>query len=188
MGLLENFRVALGSVRDNWLRAILTMIIIAFGIMALVGILTAIDAAIYSLSSNLSSLGANTFSVEQKNLNIQGNRRGRRSKRSAPFSYQQANEFMERYAFPAQVSISFSATGTGVVKYGKLETNPNTILMGMTRNYLTVKATKLPLGAILPTERCERAGILRLLVRIWSTICLEVKTVRPLTNTSWRVT
>ncbi|NJO86603.1 MAG: FtsX-like permease family protein [Lewinella sp.] len=157
MGLLENFRVALGSVRDNWLRAILTMIIIAFGIMALVGILTAIDAAIYSLSSNLSSLGANTFSVEQKNLNIQGNRRGRRSKRSAPFSYQQANEFMERYAFPAQVSISFSATGTGVVKYGKLETNPNTILMGMTRNYLTVKGYQVALGRNF-TDREVREG------------------------------
>ncbi|MBL7794260.1 MAG: ABC transporter permease, partial [Saprospiraceae bacterium] len=54
MNLLENIRLAFRSVRSNWLRAILTLLIIAFGIMALVGILTAIDSAIYSLNDNLS--------------------------------------------------------------------------------------------------------------------------------------
>ena len=44
MNLLENIRLALRSIRANLLRAILTLMIIAFGIMALVGILTAIDS------------------------------------------------------------------------------------------------------------------------------------------------
>ncbi len=41
---IENVRIALKSIRTNLLRTILTVFIIAFGIMALVGILTAIDS------------------------------------------------------------------------------------------------------------------------------------------------
>ena len=57
MNFLENIQIALRSVRSNLLRAVLTMIIIAFGIMALVGILTAIDSAIFSLNDSFSGLG-----------------------------------------------------------------------------------------------------------------------------------
>ena len=63
MNFLENIFVALRSLRANLLRAFLTLMMIAFGIMALVGILTAIDQVIYSLNDNFSSLGANTFSI-----------------------------------------------------------------------------------------------------------------------------
>lgn len=146
MGWIENIRIALESVRANWLRAILTMMIISFGIMALVGILTAIDAAIYSLSSNISSLGANTFSVERKNLEIKSDRRRGRGQRSEPFTYKQALSFFEQYEFPADVSLSFMASGSSVAKYQSRETNPNTIVMGASRNYLSVKGYELSLG------------------------------------------
>lgn len=147
MGILENIKVAFSSVWSNWLRAILTMIIIAFGIMALVGILTAIDAAIYSLSSNLSSLGANTFSIEQVSLDVKGNRRGgRRGKQSDPFTYDQAMSFAERYQFPADVSVSFFGKTATVISYGKKETNPNSIVLGATANYLKAKGYELEVG------------------------------------------
>ena len=55
---LENLRISLRAIRSNRLRAILTMCIIAFGIMALVGILTSIDAIKGSLTSQFSSMGA----------------------------------------------------------------------------------------------------------------------------------
>lgn len=122
------------------------MMIISFGIMALVGILTAIDAAIYSLSSNISSLGANTFSVERKNLEIKSDRRRGRGQRSEPFTYKQALSFFEQYEFPADVSLSFMASGSSVAKYQSRETNPNTIVMGASRNYLSVKGYELSLG------------------------------------------
>lgn len=146
MNLRENIRIALSSLRANWLRAILTIIIIAFGIMALVGILTGIDAAIYSLSDNLNGLGANTFQVEQVNVEVRGNRRGRRSKRSDPFSYQQAIAFQERYNFPAQVSVSLWGTGATTAKFADRETNPNTIVVGMSRQYLAAKGYDLEIG------------------------------------------
>ena len=66
--IFENIIVSLRSIRNQLLRAILTMLIIAFGIMALVGILTAIDGIKYSINSNFSRMGANTFTIRNQSL------------------------------------------------------------------------------------------------------------------------
>ncbi|MEZ4984256.1 MAG: hypothetical protein R2795_04330 [Saprospiraceae bacterium] len=103
MNTRENINLAIGSVRDNWLRAILTLIIIAFGIMALVGILTAIDTAIYSLNDKFAYLGANTFDIDPAGDGVRGRTGGRQQKEGDPFSYEQATDFKDRYAFPSRV-------------------------------------------------------------------------------------
>ncbi len=154
---MENIRVALGSVSANWLRALLTTVIIAVGIMALVGILTAIDAAIYSLSSNLSSLGANTFEVNLKRETTRASGGGQANKRSEPFTFDQATEFADTYEFPADVSVSFSARGATMVSFEDRETNPNVSLYGITPNYLTSKGFDIEAGRNF-TERESREG------------------------------
>ena len=98
--------MAFQNIRANMLRAVLTLLIIAFGIMALVGILTAIDAIAYSLNDNLSGLGANSFTIERKWGDVGSNRKGRRQKAGEPIKYEQAAEFKERLAFPAKETIS----------------------------------------------------------------------------------
>ena len=67
----ENVRIAMKSIRTNLLRTILTVLIIAFGIMALVGILTAIDSIKLSLTESFSLMGANTFTIESRSMNVQ---------------------------------------------------------------------------------------------------------------------
>ncbi len=59
----ENLRVAVKAIRSNRVRAILTICIIAFGIMALIGILTAIDAIKTSLTSQFTMMGVNSFTI-----------------------------------------------------------------------------------------------------------------------------
>jgi len=159
MDQMENIRVAWRSVKANLLRALLTTLIIAVGIMALVGILTAIDAAIYSLSSNLSSLGANTIEIERVSTNLRGGggRRGPR-KRSAPFTYDQAREFVDRYNYPAEVSISFFATGATVVKYANEETNPNASVYGTSVNYLAAKGFEVSQGRNFTYKEAAEGG------------------------------
>ena len=78
-GILQ---LAFQSVRSNLLRGILTLMIIAFGILALVGILTAIDSIIFSMSDNFSSLGSNAFSIERKYE--RGGRHGGRQAKISP--------------------------------------------------------------------------------------------------------
>ncbi len=74
----ENLRISVRAIRSNKVRTILTICIIAFGIMALVGILTAIDAIKSSLTSQFTMMGANSFSITSWGMNVQiGNDRRR---------------------------------------------------------------------------------------------------------------
>ena len=74
MNIKENIAEGLRAIQGNLLRAIITALIIALGILALVGILTAVDGIQNNVNQSLSGLGANTFDivVEQRN----GRRRG----------------------------------------------------------------------------------------------------------------
>ena len=144
----ENIKIALQSVRANLLRSILTILIIAFGIMALVGILTAIDAAIYSLNDNLSSLGANSFQIRPANQGggPRGNRGGRQSKVGDPISFKQATEFIERYQFPAKVSTSMVGTRLSSIRFLEEKTNPNVSFIGIDKHYLDMNGFDLAYG------------------------------------------
>ncbi len=159
MNYLETLRQAFRSIRSNLLRAVLTLSIIAFGIMALVGILTAIDSAIYSLNDNLSVLGANTFDVDPRGTGIQGNREGRRIKQGENFSYKQAMDFKERYRFPgASVSISITCSSRATVKYQDEETNPNVFIFAGDENYIENKGFNIKLGRNITSREATSGG------------------------------
>lgn len=67
----ENMRISFESIKSHMLRTVLTVAIIGFGIMALVGILTAIDSIKYYLNENFSMMGANTFNIRNREMNVQ---------------------------------------------------------------------------------------------------------------------
>lgn len=151
--LTETIRQAFRSIKGNLLRTILTLSIIAFGIMALVGILTAIDSIIYSLSDNFSSLGANSFSISPKGNELGGRHGGRRLKAGEVISFDQAMTFKERFNFPAHVSVSFTGTANAEAKYNDKKTNPTIRLEGVDAEYLYVNGYDLDLGRnFVPTE------------------------------------
>ena len=134
MNLAENIRQAFSAIRGNLLRAILTLMIIAFGIMALVGILTAIDSILYSMSDNFSSMGANSFNIRPKGDSVRGNRRGRNRKRGEPITFKQAMAFKEKFAYPSKIGIAANGTSLAEVRYGDKKTNPNVTLRGINEN------------------------------------------------------
>jgi len=146
MPFSEIIGMAFQSIRSNLLRAILTLLIIAFGIMALVGILTAIDAIAFSLNDNFSGLGANSFTIQRKWEEVKSNRGGRRQKAGDPIYYKHAMEFKERFDFPAKVSVSFWATNLATVKYNEEKTNPNVGFVGVDENYFDVKGLDIEFG------------------------------------------
>ena len=61
----ENIKIALGAIRSQLLRTVLTILIIALGIMALVGILTVVAALDNTLNSKFAAMGSNTFNINQ---------------------------------------------------------------------------------------------------------------------------
>ena len=144
MNLLENIRESLQAIRVNLLRTVLTALIVAIGILALVGILTAIDALQASLTSTFSSLGAGTFDIRAKGY---GNRFGGKVTRVyPPVSWGQARAYQQQMARQRlRVSVSTRVAGALRVAANGLKTNPNMRVAGVDENYLN--AQNLDLGA-----------------------------------------
>ena len=146
-GLLkENFKISLDSIRSNLLRSILTILIIAIGIMALVGILTAIDAIKNSISSEFMRMGANTFTIESRGMRVHigGNRY--RAKNHANIRFRDAQRFKKEFDFPAISSVSIFATSVATVKYESEKTDPNVNVRGIDENFLQTGGYELEKG------------------------------------------
>lgn len=141
----ENLYVSLKAIRTSLLRSIITVFIIAFGIMALVGILTAIEALKGSISKQFTSMGANSFTIESRSFNFDDDEH-RRTINNPIITYFQASTFAEEYNFPAQVSVWTRATGTSTLKYNTKKTNPNIALFGVDQNYLSTAGYEIERG------------------------------------------
>ena len=146
MDFRENLKVSLQSIRSQLLRTVLTALIIAIGIMALVGILTAIDAIKSSINSNFQSMGANSFTIQNRGLHIHIGNSGRRPKRFKPIDYYQATRFAEEFNFPSTVSVSTFGSGTSTLKFQDRKTNPNIQVMGGNENYLSTSGYTIDKG------------------------------------------
>jgi len=142
----ENLRISMESIRSHLLRTILTVMIIAFGIMALVGILTAIDSIKYFLNENFTMMGANTFSIRNREMMIQMGDRRNDPKMYKSITYEQAMRFQKEFDFSAFVSVSTFATHTATVKYKSEKTNPNVAVLGTDENYMYTSGLEIGKG------------------------------------------
>ena len=156
MNLLANIRESLASIRANFLRAVLTLLIIAVGITCLVGILTAIDTILFSMSDSFSRMGANTFNIYPSGDRIRGNNSGRKQKSGDPIDFRQAINFKEAYNFSgAKVSLNTFCTSRSTIKYKGEKTNPNIRLVGIDENYLSASAYDVDEGRNFSTTEVE---------------------------------
>ena len=146
MNFIENLKEGLRAIKGNMLRTILTASIIAIGIMALVGILTAVDAIKASVTNNLSSLGANNFDIESTQPWRRA-RRGLEEKTYPAIRYEEAVYFKERFdSYSAVTSISSRISGNAELKYRSKKTNPNTTIIGADEGYLHIKSYNITKG------------------------------------------
>ena len=147
MNFLENIKVALESIRANFLRSLLTLMIIAVGITCLVGILTATDTILYSLSDSFNRVGANSFSIFPKRETIKTNTGSERTKRADPIVYDQAIRFKQGFDYGgALASVSTWCTSTAEIKFADKKTNPSVRVYGVDENYLDVSAYEVEVG------------------------------------------
>lgn len=152
---VENFRISVRSIRANSVRAILTMLIIGFGIMALVGILTAIDAIRNSITQEFSRMGANTFSIESRSINVHFGGERERRRNYDYISFREAKEFKENYDFAAEVSIWTRATGIATVKHKSNKSHPNITVIGADENYLNTAGYEIEKGRAFTAQEVQ---------------------------------
>ncbi len=143
---LENLKISFHSIRTNLLRTILTVFIIAIGISALVGILTAIDSIKGSISTSFARLGANTFSIGSRGVTVQIGATRERTRNFSFISFEQANQFKEEFNFPAKVSVNTRASGNAVAKFKDKNTNPNIDVIGIDENYIHTAGFEIERG------------------------------------------
>ncbi len=158
MQLKDSLSLAFRTVRSNKLRTGITVAIIAFGIMALIGIITAIASMNQSLEESFSTMGANSFSIRYNDRSIRFGGRNdvkktsntqlkeKKSNSKKIITFQQAKLFKERYSYPARVAISLSGPRSIVVNDDKVKTNPNISMLGGDENYLMQSGYTLSAG------------------------------------------
>ena len=144
--LRENIRMALLSIKSQSLRTFLTIMIIALGISALVGILTAIDVIKDSITNNFTTMGANTFNIRNRSSNVRIG--GARQKREVfrRISYDEAIRFKDDFKFPSKVGITCVGSRAATIKYNSEKTNPNIAIFGGDENYLLTAGYDLEEG------------------------------------------
>lgn len=131
----ENIKIALGSIKAQLLRTILTVLIIAIGITALVGILTVVSALENTLSRDFASMGANTFTINQYGT-LSRSQGGEREKINPIISYPETQEFKNKFNYPMTfTSVSFTATSSAEVKYENDKTDPEVSVLGVDENF-----------------------------------------------------
>ncbi len=127
------------------LRTILTVLIIAFGIMALVGILTTIDALKAKINNDFSRMGVNTFTMRVPS-SMNNRQSGKQGKVYPQIDFREAISFKKIYTHPAKVSLSANASFGATIKYGSKKTNPNVRVIGGDEHYLDVSGYDLSHG------------------------------------------
>ncbi|HEY4616766.1 MAG TPA: ABC transporter permease [Flavobacterium sp.] len=143
----ENVRIAIGSVRTQLLRTTLTVLIIAIGITALVGILTVVSALENTISSDFASMGANTFNIKQYENTIRRQGREEREIINPIISYPEAVAFKNKYNYPfSETSLSFTATSTAEVKYEANKTDPEIAVVGVDEYFMSNSGLETSIG------------------------------------------
>ena len=156
MRTIDTLSLAYRTISGNRLRTGLTVAIIAFGIMALVGINTAIDAMKQKFTESFSAMGANGFTIHYKswfNFNNDGVKsqkksalREKKSNSNVPITKLQAETFKERYTYPATITLGISGVGDAVVSLGDRKTNPNVRVSGGDENFVELNGYTLAAG------------------------------------------
>lgn len=153
--------LAFRSIRSNKLRTGITVAIIAFGIMALVGIVTAIKAMNQKFTESFSTLGANAFTIRYKERTIRfggdsrnaeiklskkSSRKEKKSNLGRIITKDEAELFVKRYGFPSVKSISIFGNRTNIVSYKTRKTSPNVLLFGGDESYLQLNGFEINVG------------------------------------------
>lgn len=160
MDIKDTIGLAFKTVTSNKLRTGITVAMMALGIWALVGIITAIQAMNSSLKDSFATMGANSFSIRFRERQIRfgggegnvtktssdSNKKIKKSNAGKAITFEEARAFKERYAYPAKVSIGVGGVNAQTVFFDSKKTNPNVRVSGGDENYLTLNGYEIEYG------------------------------------------
>ena len=156
--LLEALRMAVQALQAQMLRAVLTALIIAIGITALVGMLTATSVMEGSITKQFSSMGATTFTIQQGGMQIQIGRRGIKEKPQPPIPLLQALKLRDRMAAEGWVaSVGDNVAGAMEVQHEGVKTNPNVNIHAADADYPATQGLEVAEGRFFSSAEQNEA-------------------------------
>lgn len=91
-------------------------------------------------------MGANSFTIENRGMNVQIGKRKLRNKRYGFISFKEVMQFKDEFDFPAIVAVSHTATGAATVKHESDKSNPNVMVIGVDENFMDVEGHNIEQG------------------------------------------
>jgi len=138
----DYFKIAITALKGNRLRSILTLLIISFGIMALIIIFTCIDAIRGNITENFIELGAGAFTIQKD----AGLRRRSSNTELEKISFAEAESFVKKFDFPADLSLNTVVDENITIKTFFAESNPNVRIEAGDLSYLDLAGKNIALG------------------------------------------
>jgi putative ABC transport system permease protein len=135
MEISESIAMALLSIRANKLRAGLTLLSIAIGVFAIVGVAAAVAALNAKVDDQLASLGRNTFFIQKMPAMNFGHTSSKYWNRK-DITLRQAEDFKRRLTLAESVSLVNQNMG-GVVRYEEVKTDPDVMIFGGDESFIT---------------------------------------------------
>jgi len=133
MQLTESVRMAVRSIGANKLRAGLTLLSIAIGVFAIVGVAAAVGALEAKVDDQLSAFGRNSFILQKDPATHFGDNSRYRNRKD--ITLRQALEFKRRMTSAQSISLT-NVTMGAVVKYAGVSTDPNINVYGTDEGFL----------------------------------------------------
>lgn len=131
----EIIKLSFSTIKENKLRAGLTLAGIVIGVFSIIAIMTLLNALQSGIEGGLSQLGSNTFQI-QKFPAIELGGGGRMKMRNRKdITYEQGLKLIEKASIYKYISLE-DWNGAKVFKYGKEATNPNMNICGANMDFL----------------------------------------------------
>ncbi len=152
MSIFTSIVMAFEAVTANKLRSTLTLVSIAIGVFAIIGSGSIVESLNSSVSTQLASLGANTFTIDRlPHMHVSEEDWMRFNKRK-PLTYRQATMFKEKMeSYTDGISITNALRGE-VIKSGNMETDPAVLIMGGDYPYFELNTRSIEQGRPISEE------------------------------------
>jgi putative ABC transport system permease protein len=135
LNISESIVLALDSIRANKLRASLTLLSISIGVFAIIGAGTLVNSINNAVTTEMASLGENTFEIKRM-PSIQMGNTWRKYRNRKSITMNQFRDFKKRMTLSDNIS-AYSASDQHTVKTATFSTDPNVTVIGCDDIYFT---------------------------------------------------
>jgi putative ABC transport system permease protein len=156
MQIKESIVMALGAIRANKLRSILTLLGIAIGVFSIIAVMTSMRVMQNSIESGLTILGAHTFNIQKFPAIQVGHTDWRKYRQRRNIDYEQARLVTERATLARAVGVS-AWSGGRIIRSEFEQTNPNVSVSGMNPEGIHTRNWNIAEGRFIVNQEVEYA-------------------------------